>query len=124
MTITQVQLLSIPVADQDRAKSFYVDTLGLDLLADAPMPDGRWVQVAPKGAATSITLVNWFETMPPGSLKGLVLESDDIDRDAAALAARGVEIDGGVQQAPWGRYVIFKDPDGNGIVLQTTTVRA
>ena len=124
MTITQVQLLSIPVADQDRAKDFYVDTLGFDLVSDSPMPDGRWVQVAPKGAATSVTLVNWFETMPPGSLQGLVLESDDIDRDAAELAARGVEIKGGVQQAPWGRYVTFKDPDGNGIVLQTTSIRA
>lgn len=121
MAITHVQLLSVPVADQDRAKRFYVDTLGFDLVADNPMPpSGRWVQVKPKNAATSLTLVTWFETMPAGSLKGLVLETDDLDGDVAALSARGVKIEGGIQDVPWGRYVTLDDPDGNGIVLQAT----
>ncbi|MBF9134812.1 VOC family protein [Plantactinospora sp. S1510] len=124
MAITRIQLLSIPVTDQDRAKDFYVDTLGFELLGDNQMgPDQRWVQVAPKGAATSITLVTWFDTMPPGSVKGLVLETDDLDGDVADLTRRGVPIDGGIQDAPWGRYVSFDDPDGNGIVLQATTAR-
>ena len=121
MTITHVQLLSLPVTDQDRARDFYVGTLGFDLVRDNPMgPDQRWVQVAPKGAATSITLVTWFETMPPGSLKGLVLETDDLDGDVDALSRRGVAIEGGIQDQPWGRFVTFDDPDGNGIVLQET----
>ncbi|MFC6020984.1 VOC family protein [Plantactinospora solaniradicis] len=124
MTITKIQLLSIPVTDQDRAKDFYVDTLGFELLGDNRMgPDQRWVQVAPKGAATSITLVTWFDTMPPGSVKGLVLETDDLDGDVADLTRRGVPVDGGIQDAPWGRYVSFDDPDGNGIVLQATAAR-
>ncbi|HEX5120604.1 MAG TPA: VOC family protein [Pseudonocardiaceae bacterium] len=120
MAVTQVRLLSLPVTDQDRAKRFYVDTLGFDLVADNPMPGGRWVQVAPKGADTSITLVTWFTTMPAGSVKGLVLETDDLDGDVATLTARGVPIEGDVQQAPWGRFVTFDDPDGNGIVLQAS----
>jgi catechol 2,3-dioxygenase-like lactoylglutathione lyase family enzyme len=120
MAIRKVQLFSIPVADQDRAKNFYVNVLGFDLVADTHMgPDQRWVQVAPKGAETSVTLVTWFETMPPGSLKGTVLETDDLDADVAALTARGVTIDG-IQEQPWGRFVTFDDPDGNGIVLQAT----
>jgi catechol 2,3-dioxygenase-like lactoylglutathione lyase family enzyme len=123
MAVTHVQLFSVPVHDQDRARHFYVDTLGLELVRDTPMgPGGRWVQVAPKGANTSITLVTWFDSMPPGSLKGMVLETDDLDGDTAALAARGVAVSD-VQQQPWGRYVTFDDPDGNGIVLQTTTAR-
>ncbi|HEX8930073.1 MAG TPA: glyoxalase superfamily protein [Actinomycetota bacterium] len=122
MTIKQIQLLSVPVADQDRAKDFYVDTLGFDLLADNSMgPDQRWVQVGPRGGQTSITLVTWFGTMPPGSLKGLVLETDDLDADLSALRSRGVAIPDGIQEQPWGRFVTFDDPDGNGIVLQTTT---
>lgn len=122
MTITQIQLLSVPVADQDRAKDFYVDTLGFELLADNPMgPDQRWVQVGPPGGQTSITLVTWFDTMPAGSLKGLVLETDDLDADVAALRSRGVAIPDGIQEQPWGRYVTFDDPDGNGIVLQATS---
>ncbi|WP_433113888.1 glyoxalase superfamily protein [Micromonospora sp. CA-246542] len=125
MTVTHVQLLSVPVADQDRARDFYVDVLGFDLVWDNPMgPDGgRWVQVAPPGAATALTLVTWFPTMPPGSLKGLVLETDDLDADVARLRERGVDfVDGGIQSAPWGRYATFDDPDGNGIVLQATRV--
>ncbi|MCW3840658.1 VOC family protein [Micromonospora yasonensis] len=124
MTVTHVKLVSVPVSDQDRARDFYLDVLDFDLIFDNPMgPGGRWVQVAPKGADTALTLVTWFPTMPPGSLKGLVLETDDLDADVARLRERGVVFpDGGIQTAPWGRYVTFHDPDGNGIVLQSTRV--
>jgi len=125
MAITHLQLISLPVTDQDRSRQFYVDVLGFDLVRDNPMgPDQRWVQVAPKGAATSITLVTWFPTMPPGSVKGVVLETDDLDGDVAALTAGGVTVEGGIQKQPWGRFVTFDDPDGNGIVLQETALGA
>ena len=121
MSIRQVQLFSLPVTDQDRARDFYTGTLGFELVADTPMgPDQRWVQVRPPGAATSITLVTWFPTMPPGSVKGTVLETEDLDGDVAVLRSRGVVIDGGIQDAPWGRFVTFEDPDGNGLILQVT----
>ena len=124
MAITKVQLFSLPVADQDRSKSFYVDLLGFDLIADTPMsPDMRWVQVAPPGSETSITLVTWFPTMPAGSAKGTVLETDDLEGDLETLKSRGVEIDAEVQEMPWGSFVTFDDPDGNGIVLQTSTAQ-
>jgi predicted enzyme related to lactoylglutathione lyase len=119
MSLTHIQLLSVPVADQDRAKEFYLDVLGFELLADSQMGDQRWVQVGPPGAQTSITLVTWFETMPPGSLKGLVVQTDDLDADVKALTARGLALADGIKDAPWGRYVTFDDPDGNGVVLQT-----
>jgi catechol 2,3-dioxygenase-like lactoylglutathione lyase family enzyme len=121
MAITQVQLFSLPVTDQDRARDFYVDTLGFELVADTTMgSDMRWVQVRPPRSQASITLVTWFPTMPPGSVKGTVLETDDLEGDVTALRARGVSIDGGIQEAPWGRFVAFDDPDGNGLVLQAT----
>jgi predicted enzyme related to lactoylglutathione lyase len=119
---THVLLLSVPVTDQDRARDFYVDVLGLELVREEAMGPGmRWVQVAPPGAQTSLTLVTWFESMPAGSLTGLVIETDDLDGDAARLTEHGVAIEGGVQEAPWGRYVQFRDPDGNGLILQTST---
>lgn len=121
MPIHQVLLFSVPVTDQDRARDFYVDVLGFELANDQVMGPGmRWVQVRPRGGQTSITLVGWFPTMPAGSLRGMVLETADLDGDTARLTERGVTIDGGVQQAPWGRYVQFTDPDGNGIVLQAS----
>ena len=121
MPVTGVQLVSLAVSDQDRARDFYVDVLGFDLVSDAELGPGmRWVQVRPPGAATSIALVTWFATMQPGAVKGTVLESDDLDGDVARLRSLGVAIDGDVQQAPWGRFVTFDDPDGNGLVLQET----
>lgn len=124
MSLTHIQLLSVPVADQDRAKDFYVNMLGFELVSDTAMgPDQRWVQVRPKGSQSSITLVTWFDTMPPGSLKGLVIETDDLQGDVEALGARGVGV-GDVQDAPWGKFVTIDDPDGNGLILQATAFRA
>jgi catechol 2,3-dioxygenase-like lactoylglutathione lyase family enzyme len=125
MTIRHIQLFSLPVSDQDRARDFYLDILGFELVADTAMgPDMRWVQVRPPGSQASITLVTWFPSMPAGSVKGTVLETDDLDRDVTALRDRGVPIDGGIQEAPWGRFVTFDDPDGNGLVLQATAIPA
>lgn len=95
------------------------------MLADTAMgPDMRWVMVRPPGAATAITLVTWIPSMPPGSVKGLVLEAPDLDAEVARLADRGVVIGGGIQNEPWGRYVQLEDPDGNGLIIQTTLSQA
>ena len=108
MTITRIQLFSLPVSDQDRARDFYVDVLGFELIADTTMgPDMRWVQVAPAGSSTSMSLVTWFPTMPAGSIKGTVVETDDLDSDVRRLADLGVAIEGGIQEQPWGRFVTF-----------------
>jgi catechol 2,3-dioxygenase-like lactoylglutathione lyase family enzyme len=120
MTISRVQLLSIPVGDQDRALAFYRDTLGFALINDMQIAhDQRWVMLAPPSGGAAITLVTWFPTMPAGSLKGLVLETDNLDSDVSALRSNGVATSD-IEDQPWGRFVTFDDPDGNGIVLQTT----
>ena len=119
MTVLGVQLFSVPVSDQGRARDFYVDVLGMELIEDQPMgPGRRWVRVRPAGAETAITLVTWFDSMPAGSLTGLVLETDDVDGELARLGSLGVPVVGGVQAAPWGRYLQVQDPDGNGLILQ------
>ena len=117
--------MSLPVSDQDRARDFYVDVLGFELLRDMQMQPGmRWVQVAPKGGAgTTLTLVTWFDSMPAGSNRGLVLETDDLDADVERLRGLGLDFPDGIQDQPWGRFVTFADPDGNGLVLQATRAR-
>lgn len=122
MSITRVQLFSIPVTDQDRARDFYVGVLGMELVREMPMgPAQRWVQVRPRGAQTSITLVTWFDSMPAGSLSGVVLETDDLDAEIARLEALGVDMDTPVRNQAWGSSVVVRDPDGNRLVIQTTT---
>src|SRR6266496_3794672 len=90
MAVKDVIVVSVPVSDQDRAKEFYVDKLGFELRQDQSMPGLRWVMVGPKGGGTSLTLVTWFESMPPGSLQGLVLTCDDIQAEYESLVAKGV----------------------------------
>ena len=124
MAITGVEVLSLPVSDQDRARDFYVDVLGFELLRDTEMQPGmRWVQVAPPGGGTTITLVTWFDSMPAGSNRGLVLETDDVDADVERLRGLGLDFPDGIQEQPWGRFVTLADPDGNGLVLQATRAR-
>lgn len=116
----RISIVSIPVSDQDRAKNFYSEILGFQLLRDDPMgPEQRWVQLAPQRGTATITLVSWFEQMPPGSLQGMVLESSDVKAEHKRLKGKGLEISD-LTEAPWGTYATFSDPDGNGWVLQQT----
>jgi predicted enzyme related to lactoylglutathione lyase len=122
VSITGVQVISIPVSDQDRAAAFYKEALGFAVVDDVMMgPTMRWLRLGVPGTAFTITLVTWFEAMPPGSLRGLVLEVDDIDAMAAALHARGVLASAEVESQPWGRFVVVDDPDGNSLILQEST---
>jgi catechol 2,3-dioxygenase-like lactoylglutathione lyase family enzyme len=124
MNLTHIQIVSIPVLDVDRAKRFYNETLGFELIMDNQFGEGqRWVQLAPKGAQTAITLVNWFPSMPAGSLKGLVLATDDVEAAYKELLSRGVKFGGALEDAPWGRYATFDDSEGNGWVLQGAPAR-
>jgi catechol 2,3-dioxygenase-like lactoylglutathione lyase family enzyme len=121
MSISHVQLFSVPVSDQDRAREFYTKTLGFEVVSEAETgPDMRWMQVRTVGTATSLTLVTWFPSMPAGTLKGTVFETDALEEDVASLREKGVRTSE-IEAEPWGRFVTFDDPDGNGIVLQETT---
>jgi catechol 2,3-dioxygenase-like lactoylglutathione lyase family enzyme len=119
MPVDHIAVVSVPVSDQERAKRFYVGTLGLELIRDdTSVPGMRWIQVAPPGGQTQLTLVTWFESMPAGSLRGLVLRMSDLQADYEALEAKGVEFEGPPASQPWGLETVAHDPDGNAIVLQ------
>jgi catechol 2,3-dioxygenase-like lactoylglutathione lyase family enzyme len=123
MAIKRLRIVSIPVKDQEAAKRFYAETLGFKVRMDMPfMPEARWMELAPPGSQTSITLVTWFEAMKPGGVTGMVLETDDIDGDHVLLRERGLVLSP-IESAPWGRYATFSDPDGNGWVLQQSARR-
>jgi catechol 2,3-dioxygenase-like lactoylglutathione lyase family enzyme len=118
MAVTSFEIVSVPVSDQERAKTFYRDILGFELIREAEMgPQGKWIQLAPKGCATTIALVTWYDSMKPGGLQGVMLNVTDIDKDHRDLTARGLSLSA-IDQQPWGRFAIFKDPDGNGWILR------
>ena len=109
--ITGVRTVGIPVADQDRALAFYVGTLGLEKRLDVPFGDGRWVEVASAGAATSVALVHTPEGDPIGVETGIRFASHDVPGDHAELRAVGVDVDELIP-SPVAMFV-FRDPDGN-----------
>lgn len=112
-----IEVISVPVTDQAAAKEFYLK-IGFEIIVEAPMGDGNtWIQLGLPGQTTSISLVNWFSTMPAGSMHGLVLHSDDIEKEAAELKAKGVDIRD-IDPTPWGKFATFYDPDGNSLILR------
>jgi catechol 2,3-dioxygenase-like lactoylglutathione lyase family enzyme len=119
MSVPHISVISIPVSNPDKSKAFYVDALGFELEMDQSSPAMRWVMLRLPGAATAITLTTWFETMPPGSLRGTVLSVPDIEAAVVRLRASDlIDEDTEIESAPWGRWVTIEDPDGNGWVVQ------
>jgi catechol 2,3-dioxygenase-like lactoylglutathione lyase family enzyme len=114
----RLELIQVPVSDIDRAKAFYVEKAGFVAEHDHQVTDNlRFVQLTPPGSHCSIALTSGAHQMAPGSLEGLQLVVSDIDRARNELLARGVEV-GDVQDFPWGRFLFFTDPDGNGWAVQ------
>jgi catechol 2,3-dioxygenase-like lactoylglutathione lyase family enzyme len=123
VSLQSLEVMSVPVSDQDRAKQFYADVLGFSVVMDNEFGPGmRWVMLRPPGGGTAVTLVTWFDSMPAGSLSGSVLGCDDLEPTLAELEGRGLAFaEDKIQEAPWGRWKTFTDPDGNGWVLQQNT---
>ena len=117
MTVDHIQIVSIPVSDQDRARDFYLDVLDWELITDMDNGDKRWVEVAPRRGQTSFVLVTWFPEMRPGSMQGMVLATDDIEKAYEQLSERGVEFHAPIEDGPFSRITGFSDPDGNGLIL-------
>src|SRR5437588_945453 len=122
-TEMRLELIQVPVSDIDRAKTFYADKVGFSADHGHQLTDElRFVQLTPPGSACSIALTSGAHGMPPGSIEGLQMVVDDAEKSRAELAARGVEVSN-VQVFPWGSFVFFADPDGNGWALQAMTHR-
>jgi predicted enzyme related to lactoylglutathione lyase len=114
----RLELVQVPVSDVDRAKVFYVERVGFLAEHDHRVSDElRFVQLTPPGSACSIALTTGAHQMQPGSVAGLQLVVDDADAARAELLERGVEASE-VREFPWGRFVFFADPDGNGWAIQ------
>jgi predicted enzyme related to lactoylglutathione lyase len=118
----KLELVLLPVADVDRAKTFYRDTLGFVEDVDVRPAEGvRVVQLTPPGSGCSVgigTGLAAYQQMAPGAVRGLHLVVQDIDAARAELVGRGVDI-GPVEDVGGGvRYAGFSDPDGNTLTLQ------
>ncbi len=128
----KLELVLLPVADVDRAKTFYIDKAGFNLDVDHRASDDfRVIQLTPPGSACSISFGIGITKAAPGSVQGLHLVVSDIVAARTELVERGVDaseifhFDAG-KQAPgpdperrdYGSFLSFSDPDGNSWVVQ------
>jgi catechol 2,3-dioxygenase-like lactoylglutathione lyase family enzyme len=132
----KLEVVTVPVSDVDRAKSFY-ESLGWRLDLDVVVGDDiRNVQFTPPHSQCSIHFGKGLyppTAMEPGSLDRLYLAVEDIDAAREDLVSRGVDVSEVVEPPkPPGfdlpgrsyfAYASFSDPDGNGWVLQEVTTR-
>ncbi len=122
--------IGFPVSDYARAKAFYLDQCGFDLIVDHIDGDFRVVQLNPHGSSCSIAMMPTTD-MVPGSIQGLHLVVTDIAAARAELAAKGVDISEPYVFGPEGRtpgihpthesyatFADFRDPDGNTWLIQ------
>ena len=132
-----LEVVTLPVSDVDRAKSFY-EGVGWRMDIDFEPGEGvRVVQMTPTGSACSIQFGVGVTSAEPGSAQGLFLVVPDIEEARAQLIERGAEVselshrdaDGQVVSGPdperrsYASRASFSDPDGNGWVLQEITER-
>jgi predicted enzyme related to lactoylglutathione lyase len=114
----KLELVPVPVSDVDRAKAFYTEQAGFNADHDHVVSDElRFVQLTPPGSACSITIGTGIVNTQPGSVQGLQLVVSDINAARAELVERGVDVSE-IQTFPWGSFVFFSDPDGNGWSVQ------
>ena len=113
----KLELVAVPVTDVDRAKAFY-EQVGFNADQDHTISDElRFVQLTPPGSACSIAIGRGLTPSAPGSAQGLQVVVDDVEAARADLQGRGIDVTE-VQDFPWGRFVYFSDPDGNGWAVQ------
>lgn len=114
MNFKNLDVIKVPVKNQENAKVFYVEKFGFHVRLDLSLGEGkRWVELVPtKGAKTSIAPVESGEKSIHGSALGLVLTSENVEEDRRALMEKGVEVSE-IDEMPWGLFIYFKDLDGN-----------
>jgi catechol 2,3-dioxygenase-like lactoylglutathione lyase family enzyme len=127
----KLEVVTVPVSDVDRAKSFY-ERLGWREDIDLDAGEVRSVQMTPPHSGCSIHFGKGIPTGEPGSLQRVILAVQDIDAVREDLVRRGIDVSEVFEQRPPGldvegrsyfMFASFSDPDGNGWLLQEITTR-
>ena len=120
----KLELVTLPVSDVDRAKSFYVDQLGFNADYDHRVsPELRFVQLTPPGSGCSIAIGKGVLRHEQGPIRTLQVVVQDIEPAHAYLVAAGVAVSE-VEDQPWGSFCYFDDPDGNSWSVQAIQPRS
>jgi lactoylglutathione lyase len=118
--ITKIATVAVYVDDQQKAKAFWTEKVGFEVIRETPMgPGGSWLEVGPKGAETVLVIYpksmmkNWMELKP-----SIVFVCDDIEATYQKMKENGVQFQGELQKMQWGTFATFLDEDDNSFVLK------
>jgi catechol 2,3-dioxygenase-like lactoylglutathione lyase family enzyme len=106
--------VGLPVTDQHRSVEFYLGKLGFEKRRNLPFgPGGRWIEVAPPGAGTTLAVV------PTGMPAGVRLTTQDTEAHHASLPAQEVDTDPEIRRFGGAAPPMFtcRDPDGNSLLI-------
>jgi len=117
----RIGTVALVVRDYDEAIAWFTGTLGFGLIEDTPVSETkRWVVVAPPDGGTRLLLARAAthgQQARVGDQTGgrvfLFLETDDFDRDYAAMRRRGVVFVEEPRREPYGTIAVFADLYGN-----------
>lgn len=125
LSVMHIGLVAIVVKDYDPAISFFIGTLGFELVEDSPAVtnDGRpkrWVVVRPPGAATGLLLARAdgedqaavIGKQAAGRV-GFFLHVEDFDAAYTRMKAAEVQFVTPPRTEPYGRVAVFLDIAGN-----------
>jgi predicted enzyme related to lactoylglutathione lyase len=129
--IKKIAFATVWVLDQDRAKDFYVNTLGFEVQMDQRMGSFRWLTVAPKGQDVAFVLMPigpnpMMDEATAASLRALVekgvlgpggMHTDDVHATYAELSKKGVKFLYPPKELPYGIETILRDDSGNPFSL-------
>ena len=113
----QLAVVSVPVSDLERSRTYYRDVLGFSLQREGDLGTPyAYILMRPPAGMAGISLVQATDKLPAGSVQGLMLQTLDVDKMIERLTPNGLEASE-PKSASWGRFTTFTDPDGNGWVL-------
>lgn len=131
--LNRVGTVSVFVEDQQRAKAFYVDKLGMELRLEAPLMPGselKWIEVAPAGAETAINLYktdtddeDWGHYAGTvGKPQSITIQASELENLAEDLRGKGVTILQEPVAEPWGNWMSIQDSEGNTLIITADTL--
>lgn len=116
--IKGLKFVAIPTRDYDAALRFWTETIGFSVLADRPVPEGRWIELAIEGYPTKIVLFAPDDQKDRiGTFFNGAFQCEDVNATYQHFKAKGVPFESEPRKTPWGTVVRFSDPDGNLFVL-------
>jgi predicted enzyme related to lactoylglutathione lyase len=114
MAVKKSELSWITVSDWEKAKTFFTEVVGLEVVSAQEQYGWMELRGAEGGAYLGVSKNHEGSELPPGHNAVVTFTVDDIVATKADMEAKGVTFVGGIHEVPGQvKLALFKDSDGN-----------